>query len=181
MLGGGGVGKGTVVRELLARDPKLWLSRSWTTRPRRSGEPADAYVFVERSEFEEAVAAGRFLEWEGRTLGNLYGTPVPEPEPGQDVVLELDVDGAEKIRSLEPSALVLLLVAPSREEQERRLRGRGDADPAVEARLTASVGEEERGRALADAVVVNDDVGQAAAEIQSLINQRRQGEGHATG
>lgn len=109
-------------------------------------------------------------------MGHLYGTPVPQPGPGQDVVLEIDVAGAENIRNQMADALVILLVPPSREEQERRLRGRGDPVEAVEARLAASADEEARGRAVADVVVVNDELDRATREVAALIEGRRRSE-----
>lgn len=173
MVGPGGVGKGTVVRHLVARDPKLWLSRSWTTRPKREGEPEDAYVFVDQEQFEKAIANDLFLEFAGRTLGHYYGTPRPDPPPSRDLVLEIDVQGAEDVRAQHPDASVVLVVPPSREEQERRLRARGDDEASIRRRLATSEDEEVRARAIADLVVVNDVVDRAAQEIAAFLAARR--------
>lgn len=162
-----------MVRHLVARDPKLWLSRSWTTRPRREGEAEDAYVFVEKDEFEKAIADDQFLEYAGRTLGHYYGTPRPNPPAGQDLVLEIDVQGAEEVRAQHPDASVVLVVPPSREEQERRLRVRGDDEASIQRRLATSEDEEARARAIADLVVVNDEVDRAAVEIAAFLEFRR--------
>lgn len=164
-----------MVRHLVAGDPKLWLSRSWTTRPQRPGEPDDAYVFVDRETFERAVSDNRFLEFAGRTLGHYYGTPRPDPPPGRDLVLEIDVQGAEEVRRQHPDALVVLVLPPTRAEQERRLRARGDDDESIQRRLATSEEEETRARALADLVVINDEVPRAAAEIAAFVAARRQG------
>jgi guanylate kinase len=159
-------------------DPTLWLSRSWTTRQRREGEPADAYSFVDREEFLLRAKAGGFLEW-ATVLDEYYGTPLPEAPPGRDVVLEIDVQGAQQIleRGRDDVACVLL-VPPSREEQETRLRGRGDSEEHVRRRLELGERELEIGRGLADAVVVNDDVERAVGELAAIVEAlRRRGSG----
>lgn len=157
---------------MCGRDPCLWLSRSWTSRERRPGEDEQAYVFTDRAAFEARIAAGGFLEWTD-FLGNYYGTPMPEAPPGRDVVLEIELHGAKQVRARDPDALLIFVVSPSREEQERRLRGRGDTDEHVQQRLRKALDEEPEGRAIADAVIVNDDVGRAVDEIQQAIARRR--------
>ncbi len=157
---------------LVARLPELWLSRSWTTRPRRASDTADAYVFVDRAAFEAERDAGGFLEW-AEVFGNLYGTPVPAPPPGSDLLLEIDVQGAAQVKELRPDAVVLCVRAPSRAAQEERLRKRGD-DPAVVARRLALADAEEAAcLALADHVVVNDDLGRATEEAAGIVEWHR--------
>jgi guanylate kinase len=170
--GPGGVGKGTIVDALVERDPRLWLSRSWTTRGQRPGERDDAYVFVTRAEFEERLAAGGFLE-HTEFLGNYYGTPTPEPLPGRDIVLEIEVDGAQQVKRQHPDALLLFVLPPSRAEQQRRLRGRGDPEERVAERLRKAEEEEPVGMALADYVVVNDDLERTIAELLDIIDAER--------
>jgi guanylate kinase len=171
--GPGGVGKGTVVERLVERDPRLWLSRSWTTRPRRPGEPADAYHFVEPDAFARRVAEGGFYE-HAEFAGHRYGTPTPDELPsGRDLVLEIDVQGAIQVLQRDPDALVVLLVAPSREIQTERLRGRGDPEPDVQRRLALGDEEVARGRALGAIEIVNDDVDRAVAELAEVIERAR--------
>jgi guanylate kinase len=167
--GPGGVGKGTIVDALVRRDPRLWLSRSWTTRAQRPGEPDDAYVFTDAATFERRIEEGGFLEWT-EFLGNYYGTPTPEPlEHADVVVLEIEVDGARQVKSVLPAAILIFVLPPSREEQERRLRERGDRDDRVLARLRKAEDEEPVGMALADHVVVNDELEDTIAELLAII------------
>ena len=172
LIGPGGVGKGTVARRLVERDGRLWLSRSWTTRPPRPHETDADYAFVGREEFARAIDEGRFLEW-AEFHGQLYGTPQPTPPAGDDVLLEIDVQGAEQVRRLVPDAVVVLVTAPDDSSLEARLRGRGDDEAHVRARLASAPGEVARGRALADRVVVNDDPDRAAGEIVSILEGLR--------
>jgi guanylate kinase len=171
--GPGGVGKGTIVRALVERDPNLWLSRSWTTRRQRAGERHDAYVFADRASFEARIDAGGFLEWT-EFLGNLYGTPTPEHPEGHDLVLEIEVDGAQQVKELDPRAVLIFVLPPSRDEQQRRLRGRGDPEHQVEERLRKAEDEEPIGMGLADHVVVNDDLEETIDEMLAIIDKCRE-------
>ena len=180
LSGPGGVGKGSIVKRLLeVDDGSLVLSRSWTTRPQRPGEPDGAYVWVDRPAFLARLAAGGFLEHD-EFLGHLYGTPMPEPgevdglddDGGQNLLLEINVQGAEQVRAHHPDALVVFVVAPTPAEQEARLRKRGDEEDHVQRRLAIAHAEEEKGRRLADAVVVNDDLDRAVAEVAGILARR---------
>lgn len=166
------MGKGTLVRRLVESDPNLWLSRSWTTRARRPGEDEDAYVWATPEEFEARVRAGGFFEW-ARFLDHLYGTPDDEPPSGSDLVLEIEVQGAEQVKARWPEAVVVLLVPPSEEEQAARMRGRGDQEDKVVQRIEAGRQEMERGRRLADHVVVNDSLDRALEEVACIIAAHR--------
>jgi len=170
--GPGGVGKGTVVARLLELDPMLWLSRSWTTRQRRLGEPADAYTFVDRATFEREITAGGFLEY-AEFLDNLYGTPVPVADPHRDVLLEIDVQGAAQVQQDHPEALLVFLEAPSRAEQHQRLTGRGDPPEVAARRLAKADAEADAGRHLGAHLVVNDQLDQAVAEVAAIIGAAR--------
>ncbi len=170
--GPGGVGKGTIVNALVERDPNLWLSRSWTTRPQRPSEPDTAYVFTDRARFEERIGAGGFLEWT-RFLDNYYGTPLPDNVDGRDVVLEIEVDGAGQVKRLRDDAILIFVLPPSREEQQRRLRHRGDPEDKVDERLRKALDEEPVGLAIADHVVVNDNLEQTVDELLAIIERHR--------
>ena len=170
--GPGGVGKGTIVDALVRRDPQLWLSRSWTTRERRPSESAEHYRFTTTAAFEERIANGGFLEWT-EFLGNYYGTPTPDAQADVDVVLEIEVDGAQQVKRVHPDALLIFVLPPSRVEQEHRLRGRGDPDLKVHARLKKAEQEEPLGRALADHIVVNDRLSDTIDEMLRIINLAR--------
>lgn len=183
--GPGGVGKGTVVARLVERDPRLRLSRSWTTRARRPGERPDAYVFVDRDAFHARAGAGGFLEW-AEFLGNLYGTPTPDDLPDDvDLLLEIDVQGAEQVHHRRPDALLILLAAPSEDVQRARLEGRGDPPDQIDRRVRVARDEMARARALGAVEVVNDDleatVDRLAAVIDAARAGRRTGDGGAGG
>jgi guanylate kinase len=172
LIGPGGVGKGTLARRLVDADPALWLSRSWTTRERRPSERGDEYFYVDRSTFEKAIESQQFLEW-AEFHGHLYGTPLPEAPEGADVLLEIEVQGAEQVLKINPNAVVLLILPPSIELLEERLRARGDDDEHVAARLQSAPEELEKGRQLASYVIVNDDLERASREIVSILEGLR--------
>ncbi|MDQ6796571.1 MAG: guanylate kinase [Actinomycetota bacterium] len=171
-MGPSGVGKGSIATALISRTPGLWLSRSWTTRPRRPGEPADAYNFVDDEAFSRQAASGGFFE-SAKVFDHRYGTPVPRPPEGFDVVLEIDVQGAAQVRERRPDSVVVLIVAPSRAEQASRLRGRGESEATVARRLAEAEHEETAGRALADHVVVNGELSRATEEVAAIVEHHR--------
>jgi guanylate kinase len=174
--GPGGVGKGTIVDALVQRDPGAVAEPLVDDpRDRRPGEREDAYVFTTSEAFEERITQGGFLEWT-EFLGNYYGTPRPDEldDPdAPDIVLEIELDGAQQVKQQYPEAVLIFVLPPSREEQERRLRGRGDPGDKVQARLRKAEIEERIGRAEADHVVVNDDLERTIDEMLSIIEHER--------
>ncbi|WP_420637431.1 guanylate kinase [Candidatus Poriferisocius sp.] len=172
LSGPGGVGKGTIAAALVAEDPNLWLSRSWTTRVQRPGEPDTAYVFVDKAEFMAHAAAGGFVEW-AEIAGNLYGTPMPDPPEGRDVLLEIDVQGAGQVRERHPEALCIFVEAPSSAEQESRLRGRGDPEHHIAERLALADAERVLAYELNAVHVVNDRLDETVAAITGIIEEAR--------
>ncbi len=167
--GPGGVGKGTVVSELLRQYPdELWLSRSWTTREQRPGEADDAYVFVDRQAFQDRLEAGGFLE-HAEFLGNYYGTPTPPMDTRAVQILEIDVQGARQIMAQERGCLLIFLEAPSPEEQEARLRHRGDPEEKVAQRLAKAKEEASAGAELGAHPIVNSEIADTVSEMYQVI------------
>jgi guanylate kinase len=181
LAGTSGAGKGTVGALLRESDPALNWSVSWTTRAQRPGERADIdYHYVTRDEFESLRDAGGFLEW-FEVYGDLKGTPRAYVEDqlahGHDVMLEIDVQGARAVKAALPEALLVFVQAPSRAEQRRRLEHRalstGESAESIEGRLAHADEEERIGATEFDAVVVNNEPGQAAAEVAAILANRR--------
>ena len=173
VCGAGGVGKGTIVAELVSRCDSLHLSRSWTTRAQRSGEADGAYVYVTEEQFEARIAENGFYEW-ADFFEHRYGTPTLSVPKGSDLLLEIDIQGAVAVREREPDAVVILILPPNRSEQESRMRMRGDDEKDVAQRLATSDAEEAAGQQLADLVVLNDDFAAAVDSVESFIAEARQ-------
>ncbi len=123
-------------------------------------------------EFRRRIERGGFFEW-AEYLGNLYGTPVPDPPPGSDVLLEIDLQGAEQVLAKRPDAVVVLLLPPSEDAQRARLFARGDASDHVRRRLEKGREEVAHGRELTDLVVVNADLEQAVQELAGIVARFR--------
>jgi guanylate kinase len=174
LTGPSGVGKGTLVARLRERHPEIWLSVSATTRAPRSGEiDGIHYFFHSKERFNELVQSGGLLEW-AEFAGNCYGTPrqpVSERVANRiPVLLEIELEGARQVRKSLPEAIQLFLAPPSVEELEKRIRGRGtEAEEAIQRRLKRAQ-EELAAQTEFDAVIVNDDLETALAELENKMN-----------
>ena len=169
--GPGGVGKGTIAREIITRDPEITLSLSWTTRQRRHDDAGDAYVFVDRNTFERRRSAGGFVEW-NEFLGCLYGTPLPDPEDRRDLLLEIDVHGGRQVLGHYPDALCVFVDAPN-EILRQRLLGRGDSAQQVAERLVEAERERTEATSIGYRFVFNEDLEVAVTAIAEMIAGRR--------
>lgn len=172
-----GSGKSTLVRRVLDSDPKLSFSISYTTRkPRGTEKDGQNYHFVEREHFEEMIRKGEFLEW-AQVFGNYYGTHRSywdrAAAEGKDLVLDIDVKGAAQLREKIPDAVSIFILAPSREELEKRLRARSeDAQEVIERRLSEAAGEIEHYDQY-DYVLVNQEIEQSVGRLRSIIAAER--------
>ena len=170
-----GTGKSTVINHMLEQRGDLILSVSATTRaPREGEEDGVSYFFVTREEFIVMIERGDFLEY-AEYIGEYYGTPKPpvyeHMNNGKDVLLEIEIQGAMQVMVKEPGAISIFIVPPDMEELERRLRGRGtDSEEKLAARLIRAGSELEEKDRYAH-IVVNDDIGRAAAEILEIIDK----------
>jgi guanylate kinase len=169
-----GAGKTSLVKALLERMPQLHVSISHTTRDKRPTEVAGReYFFVSVPEFEQLVTAGQFLE-HARVFDNYYGTG-REPVEAQlskanDVVLEIDWQGARQVRSAMPEARTIFILPPSRRSLEERLRKRAtDSNEVIERRLRDAVGDMTHCREF-DYVVVNDDFEHAVGDLMRIVS-----------
>jgi guanylate kinase len=173
ITGPSGVGKGTLIRELLERVPGLELSVSATTRPPRPGERDGVdYHFLGEEEFAERLAADEFLE-HASYAGHRYGTLASEVEPrlerGVSVVLEIEIQGARQVRERMPGAVLVFLAPPTPEALRERLEERAtDTPEAIERRLEVAR-EELDARSEFGHVIVNDQLDRAADELARLV------------
>ncbi len=171
--GPSGAGKGTLVARLVSRINRLWISVSATTRRPREGEVEGvSYFFLTEEEFLRLVEQDGFLEW-ARYAENLYGTPrdavMSHISEGQGVVLEIDYQGAVQVREKMPEACFIFIEPPSIAELERRLRERGTEDEhAIDQRLLAARMELSHKEEY-DMLLVNDDLDQAASELEAYV------------
>src|SRR3990170_4821173 len=168
-----GAGKTSLVRALMERVPSLRFSISYTTRkPRPNEQHGRDYFFVDHAEFERMVAAGEFLEHE-RVFDNYYGTSRPQVESmladGENVLLEIDWQGAQQIRRAMPECQSIFVLPPSREALELRLRGRNtDSDDVIARRPRDSIVDMSHWNEF-DYVVVNDDFARATADLETIV------------
>jgi len=171
-----GAGKTSLVRALMEREPGLRFSISFTTRKQRPNEVHGRdYFFVAREEFDRMIAAGEFLE-HATVFDNSYGTAGRQVEEslaaGQDLILEIDWQGAQQIRRALPECHSIFILPPSRAELERRLRGRGtDSEEVIQRRLRDAASDMGHWREF-EFVVVNDDFETALAELQAIVHGR---------
>lgn len=177
-----GAGKGTLMKRLVEKYDNYALSVSMTTRkPRMGEEEGVSYFFVEKETFEETIANDGLVEY-ACYCGNYYGTPKAWVEEqrnsGKDVILEIEIQGALKVKKKFPDALLVFVMPPSAGELKRRLKGRGtETDEVIQSRLNRAVQEAE-GIENYDCIVVNDDLEECVEEMHDIIRAAHSRPGH---
>ena len=173
ITGPSGVGKGTVVKELLDRNKDIWLSISATTRNPRIGEKdGENYYFISDEKFKDMIDKKEFLEW-AQFAGNYYGTPLStvneKIEKGFIVLLEIEVEGAKQIKEKFPEAFSIFLLPPSKAELEKRIRNRGtEKEEAIDKRLSRAAYEIASSDEF-DFVLTNHDVDETVKGVYKII------------
>ena len=173
ITGPSGVGKGSVIKELLDKDKDIWLSVSATTRSPRMGEKnGENYYFISDEKFRDMIDKKEFLEW-AQFAGNYYGTPLStvteKIEMGFIVLLEIEVEGAKQIKEKFPEALSIFLLPPSKEELEKRIRNRGtEKEDAINKRLSRANFEIASSDKF-DFVLTNHDVNETVKGVFKII------------
>ena len=173
LSGSSGVGKSTIIAQVLEQRPELYFSVSCTTRAPRPGVVDGVnYTFISREEFQARIERGEFLEY-AEYVGNYYGTSMTvireKLEQGVDVLLDIEVQGAAKVRERLPDAASVFIVPPSFEELAQRLRGRGtDSEEKIQKRLETARREAKEIKNY-DYIVVNDTVDHAAQEVLAIL------------
>ena len=172
-----GSGKGTLMKELLTRYPDTYaLSISATTRSPREGEvDGREYFFVSKDEFEKMIAKGELIEY-AKYVENYYGTPRDYVEKkldeGKDVILEIEIQGALKVKEKMPETLLIFVTPPSAEELKRRLVGRGtETMDVIESRLARAF-EEAKGMPEYDYILVNDQLEECVDHMHEIIQSQ---------
>lgn len=172
-----GSGKSTLVHNLLASDPNLIFSVSYTTRaPRGKERDGHEYNFVSREAFLAMRDRGEFIEW-AEVHGNFYGTSrvwiESQMQAGCDMLLEIDWQGAQQVRRLFPAATTIFILPPSTVELERRLRARGqDAEDVIQRRVAAALGEMRHVDEF-DFVIINKDLQTASEDLAAVVRAAR--------
>ncbi len=177
LSGFSGAGKGTLVKALLQKYDSYALSVSMTTRAPREGERDGVeYFFTDRQHFEETVGQNGFIEY-ASYCGNYYGTPRAYVEEqmaaGRNVILEIEIQGALKVKEKFPESLLIFVTPPSAEELKRRLENRGTETAEAIAQRLARAAEESEGVEAYDYIVVNDDLEACVEEIHRLVEAAR--------
>lgn len=168
-----GTGKGTIVKKLLEQHEQYALSVSMTTRnPRPGEEEGKSYFFVSKEKFEQTIEENGLIE-HACYCGNYYGTPRAYVEQmmkeGKDVILEIEIQGALKIKELFPTALLLFVMPPTAEELKRRLVGRGTETPEVIDKRMARAADEAEGIEKYDYIIINDEIEECVRNTHNII------------
>ena len=164
--GSSGVGKGTIIKEFLRKNPEFKLSVSCTTRQPREGEiHGENYFFLSKEEFLACIERNEFLEW-AQFSGNMYGTQRPYIEEklrqGKKLILEIDTQGALNVKKIMPDAILIFILPPSFEELEARLRGRHtETEEAIQKRLESTK--------FFDYEIINDNIDKAVSKLEEIM------------